>query len=77
MGKQNNPVLYNGEEAMDKKRLIRILIAKPGLDGHDRGARVVAKALKEAGMEVIYTGLRQSVDSILNRAVKERRTLLD
>ena len=45
---------------MSKKGKIRILIAKPGLDGHDRGAKVIARALRDAGMEVIYTGLRQS-----------------
>ena len=50
---------------------LRILIAKPGLDGHDRGAKVVARALMDAGMEVIYTGLRQTVDSIVNSAVQE------
>lgn len=56
---------------MDRERPIRILIAKPGLDGHDKGAKVVAKALKDAGMEVIYIGLRQSTDSILSAAVEE------
>ncbi len=50
---------------------IRILIAKPGLDGHDRGAKYVARALKDAGYEVIYTGLRQTPDSIVNTAVQE------
>ncbi|HSH70441.1 MAG TPA: cobalamin B12-binding domain-containing protein [Deferrisomatales bacterium] len=54
---------------MGKK--IKILIAKPGLDGHDRGAKVVALALKEAGMEVIYTGLHQSLDAIVAAAVQE------
>lgn len=53
------------------KRKIRVLLAKPGLDGHDRGAKVVALALKEAGMEVIYTGLHQSVQSIINQAIQE------
>jgi methylmalonyl-CoA mutase C-terminal domain/subunit len=52
-------------------RKIRVLLAKPGLDGHDRGAKVVAHALKEAGMEVIYTGLHQTVPSIVNQAVQE------
>ncbi|MBW2030794.1 MAG: cobalamin B12-binding domain-containing protein [Deltaproteobacteria bacterium] len=52
-------------------RKIRVLLAKPGLDGHDRGAKVVAHALKEAGMEVIYTGLHQSVPSIVKQAVQE------
>lgn len=54
---------------MEKK--IRILVAKPGLDGHDRGAKVVARALRDAGMEVIYTGLHQSVDQIVNAALQE------
>jgi len=51
--------------------VIRVLIAKPGLDGHDKGAKTVAMALKDAGMEVIYTGRRQSVDQILNAAIQE------
>ena len=50
---------------------IRVLIAKPGLDGHDRGAKVVARALRDAGMEVIYTGLRQSPDMIAEAALQE------
>ncbi len=50
---------------------IRILVGKPGLDGHDRGAKVVAKALRDAGMEVIYTGRHQTVASIVNAAVQE------
>jgi methylmalonyl-CoA mutase, C-terminal domain len=54
---------------MEKK--IRILVAKPGLDGHDRGAKVVAQALRDAGMEVIYTGLHQTVDQIINTAIQE------
>ena len=54
-----------------KNKPIRVLIAKPGLDGHDRGAKVVALALKDAGMEVIYTGLRQTVEQITNAALQE------
>ncbi|MDQ3459791.1 MAG: cobalamin B12-binding domain-containing protein [Deinococcota bacterium] len=50
---------------------IRVLIAKPGLDGHDRGAKVIARALRDAGMEVIYTGLRQTGEMIVNAAVQE------
>lgn len=50
---------------------LRILIAKPGLDGHDRGAKVIARALRDAGMEVIYTGLRQTSDMIVNAAIQE------
>lgn len=53
------------------KRRLRVLVAKPGLDGHDRGAKVVAHALREAGMEVIYTGLHQTVPSIVNQAIQE------
>lgn len=52
-------------------RKIKVLVAKPGLDGHDRGAKVVAHALKEAGMEVIYTGLHQSLEAIVQAAVQE------
>jgi methylmalonyl-CoA mutase, C-terminal domain len=54
---------------MDKK--IRVLVAKPGLDGHDRGAKVIARALRDAGMEVIYTGLRQTPEMIAAAAVQE------
>jgi methylmalonyl-CoA mutase, C-terminal domain len=50
---------------------IRVLIAKPGLDGHDRGAKVVARALRDAGMEVIYAGLRQTPESIVDSAIEE------
>ncbi len=53
------------------KRKIRVLIAKPGLDGHDRGAKVVARALRDAGFEVIYTGLRLTPEQIVNTAVQE------
>lgn len=52
-------------------RKIRVLIAKPGLDGHDRGAKVIARALRDAGMEVIYTGLRQSPEMIAEAALQE------
>ncbi|MEO8658122.1 MAG: cobalamin B12-binding domain-containing protein [Bryobacteraceae bacterium] len=54
---------------MDKR--IRVLVAKPGLDGHDRGAKVIARALRDAGMEVIYTGLRQTPEMIVNAALQE------
>jgi len=50
---------------------IRVLLAKPGLDGHDRGAKVVARALRDAGMEVIYTGIRQTPDMIVQAAIQE------
>lgn len=52
-------------------RPIRVLVAKPGLDGHDRGAKVIARALRDAGMEVIYTGLRQTPEQIVAAAVQE------
>ncbi|MEI6856949.1 cobalamin B12-binding domain-containing protein [Psychrilyobacter sp.] len=52
-------------------RPIRVLVAKPGLDGHDRGAKIIARALRDAGMEVIYTGLRQTPEQIVNAAVQE------
>jgi methylmalonyl-CoA mutase C-terminal domain/subunit len=54
-----------------KEQKIRVLVAKPGLDGHDRGAKVIARALREAGMEVIYTGLRQSPEMIVEAALQE------
>jgi methylmalonyl-CoA mutase C-terminal domain/subunit len=53
------------------RKKIRVLIAKPGLDGHDRGAKVVARALRDAGMEVIYTGIRQTPDMIVQAALQE------
>jgi len=53
------------------ERRIRVLIAKPGLDGHDRGAKVIARALRDAGMEVIYTGLRQTPEQIVGAALQE------
>tara|TARA_B100000214_G_scaffold184235_1_gene132851 strand:+ start:263 stop:655 length:393 start_codon:yes stop_codon:yes gene_type:complete len=56
---------------MSKKGKIRVLIAKPGLDGHDRGAKVIARALRDSGMEVIYTGLRQSPEDIVEAAIQE------
>jgi len=55
---------------------IRVVIAKPGLDGHDRGAKVVARALRDAGMEVIYTGLRQTPEQIANVVVQEDAAVL-
>jgi len=50
---------------------IRVLVAKPGIDGHDRGAKVIARALRDAGMEVVYTGLRQTPEMIVNAALQE------
>ena len=58
-----------GDQAMTQP--IRVLVAKPGLDGHDRGAKVIARALRDAGMEVIYTGLRQTPEMIVNAALQE------
>ncbi len=55
----------------DLKRPVRVLIAKVGLDGHDRGAKVIATALRDAGMEVIYTGLRQTPEMVVNTALQE------
>jgi methylmalonyl-CoA mutase C-terminal domain/subunit len=57
------------EPKADQK--IRVLVAKPGLDGHDRGAKVIARALRDAGMEVIYTGLRQTPEMVVNAALQE------
>lgn len=59
-----------GKEA-GHERKIRVLVAKPGLDGHDRGAKVVARALRDAGMEVIYTGLRQTPEMVAEAALQE------
>jgi methylmalonyl-CoA mutase C-terminal domain/subunit len=56
---------------VDMPRKIRVLVAKPGLDGHDRGAKVIARALRDAGMEVIYTGIRQTPEQIANTAIQE------
>ena len=55
----------------DRAHPIRVLVAKPGLDGHDRGAKVIARALRDAGMEVIYTGLRQTPEMIVSAAIQE------
>lgn len=60
-----------GGKVMSDERNIRVLIAKPGLDGHDRGAKVIARAFRDAGMEVIYTGLRQTPEMIVNAAIQE------
>jgi len=60
---------------MSRKK-IRVLVAKPGLDGHDRGAKVVCRALRDAGMEVIYTGLRRTPEEIVNAAIQEDADLI-
>lgn len=57
--------------AMSTDRKIRVLVAKPGLDGHDRGVKVIARSLRDAGMEVIYTGLRQTPEMIVNASLQE------
>jgi methylmalonyl-CoA mutase C-terminal domain/subunit len=59
----------NGDSKGNER--IRVLVAKPGLDGHDRGAKVIARALRDAGMEVVYTGLRQTPEMIVNAALQE------
>ncbi len=59
------------KDVLDMERKIRVLIAKPGLDGHDRGAKVVARALRDSGMEVIYTGLHQTPEQIVEGAIQE------
>jgi methylmalonyl-CoA mutase C-terminal domain/subunit len=56
---------------MSARRKIRVVIAKPGLDGHDRGAKIIARALRDAGMEVIYTGLHQTPEQIVETAIQE------
>lgn len=56
---------------MTEMKKIRVLVAKPGLDGHDRGAKVIVRALRDAGMEVIYTGLRKTPEEIVNAAIQE------
>ncbi len=56
---------------MSEERKIRVLVAKPGLDGHDRGAKVIARAFRDAGFEVIYTGLRQTPEMIVSAAIQE------
>ena len=55
----------------EQERIIRVLVAKPGLDGHDRGAKVIARALRDAGMEVVYTGIRQTPRMIVETALQE------
>jgi methylmalonyl-CoA mutase C-terminal domain/subunit len=66
---KNSP--EQGDNAGQTKHRIRVLVAKPGLDGHDRGAKVVARALRDAGMEVIYTGLRQTPEMVAEAALQE------
>jgi methylmalonyl-CoA mutase, C-terminal domain len=65
------PVFRGVRSLMAIEQKIRVLVAKPGLDGHDRGAKVIARALRDAGMEVIYTGLRQTPEMVVNAALQE------
>jgi methylmalonyl-CoA mutase, C-terminal domain len=58
-------------ETADSRRKIRVVVAKPGLDGHDRGAKIIARALRDAGMEVIYTGLHQTPEQIVETVIQE------
>jgi methylmalonyl-CoA mutase C-terminal domain/subunit len=66
-----NDHVQNHSSEVIKNRPIRVLVAKVGLDGHDRGAKVIATALRDAGMEVIYTGLRQTPEMVVNAALQE------
>ena len=65
------PRLCASMEAATSTRKIRVVVAKPGLDGHDRGAKIIARALRDAGMEVIYTGLHQTPEQIVETALQE------
>ncbi|MCX7974578.1 MAG: cobalamin B12-binding domain-containing protein [Candidatus Aminicenantes bacterium] len=65
---QDSPSLA---KSVSRETRLRVLIAKPGLDGHDRGAKIICRALKDAGMEVIYTGLRRTPEEIVNAAIQE------
>jgi methylmalonyl-CoA mutase C-terminal domain/subunit len=65
------PMASYTQSSMPTKTPIRVLVAKPGLDGHDRGAKIIARALRDAGMEVIYTGLRQTPEMIVSAAIQE------
>jgi methylmalonyl-CoA mutase C-terminal domain/subunit len=64
-------MIHASEKSDASEKRIRVIVAKPGLDGHDRGAKVIARALRDAGMEVIYTGLRQTPEQIANAALQE------
>ena len=71
MSEQKTSPERDAAQSSSKDRKIRVLVAKPGLDGHDRGAKVVARALRDAGMEVIYTGLRQTPEMVAEAALQE------
>ena len=66
-----HPTSYTRKAMQQRSTPIRVLVAKPGLDGHDRGAKIIARALRDAGMEVIYTGLRQTPEMIVSAAIQE------
>ena len=70
-GEEAQPEAREEDQPQPPERKIRVLIAKPGLDGHDRGAKVIARALRDAGMEVIYTGLHQTPEMIAEAALQE------
>ena len=70
-GSDDRRIAKGEERHMSPDRKIRVLVAKPGLDGHDRGAKVIARALRDAGMEVIYTGLRQTPEMVVNASLQE------
>ncbi len=65
------PVSSNSGTAMERERKLRVLVAKPGLDGHDRGARIIARGFRDAGFEVIYTGVHQTPEQIASAAIQE------
>ncbi len=65
------PVSSNFGTAMERERKLRVLVAKPGLDGHDRGARIIARGFRDAGFEVIYTGVHQTPEQIASAAIQE------
>ena len=71
MDKLPKCVSFDKERVVNNERKIRVLVAKPGLDGHDKGAKIVARALRNAGMEVLYSGIRQPVEAIVNTAIQE------
>ncbi len=64
-------VYTNGRAVMTRERKVRVMVAKPGLDGHDRGARIIARAYRDAGFEVVYTGLHQTPEEIVEAAIQE------
>jgi len=63
--------VLGNKDIMNQKRILRLMVAKPGLDGHDRGARIIARAFRDAGFEVVYTGLHQAPEEIVEAAIQE------